>query len=45
MSDIEIIESKPAPDFEITDSEGRKIKLSSYKGAKHVVLVFNRGFV
>ena len=45
MSDIEIIESKPAPDFELADSEGRKVKLSSYKGSKHVVLVFNRGFV
>jgi peroxiredoxin len=45
MSDIEIVESKPAPDFEISDSEGRKVKLSSYKGNKHVVLIFNRGFV
>jgi peroxiredoxin len=45
MSDIEIIESKPAPDFEISDSDGRKVKLSSYKGNKHVVLVFNRGFI
>jgi peroxiredoxin len=45
MSDIEIVESKPAPDFELSDSEGRKVKLSSYKGHKHVVLVFNRGFV
>ena len=45
MSNIEIVESKPAPDFELSDSEGRKVKLSSYKGNKHVVLVFNRGFV
>jgi len=45
MSDIEVIESKPAPDFELADSEGRKVRLSSYKGNKHVVLVFNRGFV
>ena len=45
MSDIEIVESKPAPDFELNDSEGRKLKLSSYKGNKNVVLVFNRGFV
>lgn len=45
MSDIEIIESKPAPDFELSDSEGRKVRLSTYKGNKHVVLVFNRGFV
>jgi peroxiredoxin len=45
MSDIEIVEAKPAPDFELTDSEGRKVKLSSYKGNKHIVLIFNRGFV
>lgn len=34
-----------APEFEITDSEGRKVKLSEYRGKKNVVLVFNRGFV
>jgi peroxiredoxin len=34
-----------APDFSATDSEGRPIRLSDYKGKKHVVLVFNRGFV
>jgi len=45
MSDIEIVESKPAPDFELADSEGRQVRLSNYKGKKHVVLIFNRGFV
>jgi len=45
MSNIEIVELKPAPDFELTNSEGRKVRLSSYKGNKHIVLVFNRGFV
>jgi len=30
--------------FELTDSEGRQVKLSDYKGSKHVVLIFNRGF-
>ena len=45
MSDMEIVEAKPAPDFELTDSEGRKVKLSRYKGNKHIVLIFNRGFV
>ncbi len=33
-----------APDFTTTDSEGRIIRLSDYKGKKNVVLVFNRGF-
>jgi len=34
-----------APDFAATDSEGRTIRLSDYKGKRNVFLVFNRGFV
>jgi len=34
----------PAPDFEMTTSEGKVVRLSDFKGKKHVVLVFNRGF-
>ncbi len=34
----------PAPDFEMTDSEGEIVRLSDFKGKKHVVLAFNRGF-
>jgi peroxiredoxin len=34
----------PAPDFEMTDSTGKVIRLSDFKGKKPVVLVFNRGF-
>jgi peroxiredoxin len=45
MSDMEIVEAKSAPDFELADSEGRQVRLSTYKGNKHVVLIFNRGFV
>ena len=44
MSDIERVEPTPAPDFELADSEGRTVSLSSYKGSRHVVLIFNRGF-
>lgn len=33
-----------APEFTATDSEGRMIKLSDYKGKKNIALVFNRGF-
>jgi peroxiredoxin len=42
MIDIKIGAS--APDFTAADSEGRIVRLSDYKGKKHVVLVFNRGF-
>jgi peroxiredoxin len=34
-----------AIDFTATDSEGRSIKLSNYRGKNNVVLVFNRGFI
>ena len=42
MARVEL--STPAPDFEQTDIEGHPLRLSSYQGQKHVVLVFNRGF-
>ncbi len=34
-----------APDFELTDVQGRSVRISDYKGRKHVVLVFTRGFM
>ena len=33
-----------APDFELDDMEGKKIRLSDYRGRKYVVLVFYRGY-
>jgi peroxiredoxin len=34
----------PAPEFTLADFDGRQVSLSDYRGARHVVLVFNRGF-
>ncbi|MBN1161635.1 MAG: redoxin domain-containing protein [Dehalococcoidales bacterium] len=35
---------KTAPDFTESDTQGRQVKLSEYRGKKNVMLVFNRGF-
>jgi len=45
MKESDIAEYRPAPDFELADSEGRQIRLSSYQGNRNVVLIFNRGFL
>lgn len=34
----------PAPDFSLTDVEGKTVSLSAYQGKQSVALVFNRGF-
>ena len=36
---------KPAPDFELDDLNGNKIRLSDFFGRQNVVLVFLRGFM
>jgi peroxiredoxin len=33
-----------ALDFSLQDTDGRTVRLSDFRGDKHVVLVFNRGF-
>jgi peroxiredoxin len=40
----EISEGTTAPDFTLNDTHDRSVSLSDYRGQKHVVLVFNRGF-
>jgi peroxiredoxin len=37
--------NQPAPDFSLKDFSGNLYHLSSRKGEKNVVLVFNRGFM
>jgi peroxiredoxin len=36
--------NQPAPDFDLPDFSGRPVRLSDFRGRKHVLLVFNRGF-
>jgi peroxiredoxin len=33
-----------APDFTLADYRGAPVTLSSFRGRRHVLLVFNRGF-
>jgi hypothetical protein len=35
----------PAPEFALEDFQGQKVRLSDYRDNKHVVLIFNRGFI
>ncbi len=34
----------PAPDFSIQDAQGQTVNLAAFRGQRHVVLVFLRGF-
>lgn len=40
-----IQEATTTPDFTLTDTQGQSVTLSDYQGDKHIVLVFNRGFM
>jgi peroxiredoxin len=41
---IEREKAAAAPEFNLTDSRGRQVKLSDYRGKLNLVLVLNRGF-
>jgi peroxiredoxin (alkyl hydroperoxide reductase subunit C) len=43
MAKIE--QATTAPDFTLADTREQQVTLSDYRGDKHVVLVFNRGFM
>jgi peroxiredoxin len=34
----------PAPEFELEDHSGNRVRLSDFQGKARVLLVFNRGF-
>jgi len=38
------LDTLTAPDFALEDTRGNLVRLSDYRGRKHVVLVFTRGF-
>jgi peroxiredoxin len=40
-----IFEGQEAPDFELSDLYGNRIRLSDFRGKKIVVLAFLRGFM
>jgi peroxiredoxin len=42
MSKVKV--NTTAPDFALDDFRGATVRLGDYRGVKHVVLVFNRGF-
>lgn len=40
-----LMKGQLAPDFELQDTNGKKLRLSSYRGEKVIVLAFLRGFM
>jgi peroxiredoxin len=34
-----------APDFELTDTTGKTVRLFDFRGQKNVILIFLRGFM
>jgi peroxiredoxin len=40
-----ITPGEPAPEFELEDVNGNRVRLSDYRGGKPIVLAFLRGFM
>lgn len=36
--------NQSAPNFSLKNFQGEEVQLSTYRGHKHILLVFNRGF-
>ena len=45
MSASLITPGELAPDFELQDVNGTRVRLSNFRGSKSVVLIFLRGFI
>jgi peroxiredoxin len=45
MTAKRIFNGQTAPDFELTDTGGKPVRLSGFRGEKVVVLAFLRGFM
>jgi hypothetical protein len=39
-----LLDTAIAPDFTLADFQGQPVRLADYRGRRHVVLVYNRGF-
>lgn len=45
MKSYLITPGETAPDFELTDVNGKLVRLSDFRGSKPVILAFLRGFM
>jgi len=45
MSSTLITPGELAPDFELEDVQGNRVRLSDFRGSKPIILAFLRGFM